>query len=135
MSRPMMVIRWTGYVAGFLSWLVYAFLAFFSKPGSRILVPIAFAVLLILVFPTLDNAVLTAWGDESHIVAFLLSLFMFVLFCYLYKYFSRSIALTLSVFPPLRKPLTPLAPLTQAPRLDIPVPVRIAVPKLPDGSS
>jgi len=113
-------------------WAVYSLLAFFSKPGTRKLMPFVVFLAIVLGYP-LYEPVLAQRGRDVEIVALILVALAFIAFCFLYGHSSRFVALVLSVFPPIRKPIQPVAPIAQPKTLDDPVPVVIAVPRLPHG--
>lgn len=131
MPRTRYLIGWAVYLTRLMLWAVYGLLAFFSKPGTRRLMPFALFALCVLGFDKVAAFVVgfsATWDDSTFLSGSVLAIFAFGVACWLYLLASRFLSMLLSVFPPIRRPLPPIAPLATPKRLDQPVPARIAVP-------
>jgi hypothetical protein len=116
---------------------VYGLLRFFSKPGSRILVPLALIVAALLTRPAL-HIVITyqlrtfdpGFEPESWLLDTLLALSVLVVIV-AYRLGSRILAIMLGAFPPPLRPLPPMRRLEPTDTKITPAVVRVAVPPLP----
>jgi len=142
MPRAWYLIRLIFFGLHYAAWLVYSVLSFVSKPGSRRIMPFVFAG--ILAWYLADGAFIGGFvrgvteEDGDPLVAYLMLAIGIGLILaggtYGYRALSRLLALFMNTFPPLRRPLMPLAPIQAPKRLDDPVPATIAVPPLPRPS-
>lgn len=128
----MYAAQWVIWAVNFFLWGIYSALAFVSKPGSRILVPLALGGVAYLVRGWLGEWALgfgSGLDDDTGASGAVALLILAALFIGGYYLLSRFLSLVLSVFPPVRRPIRPVLPIVAAKRLDKAVPVRIVVRK------
>jgi hypothetical protein len=128
---------WVIYLLRRVLSVVYGLLEFISKPGSRIIAPIAAVILAYECRPTLHHflAPFMLAFDPMHrpeplLLDAVAALGLTLAIC-AYVLLSRALGVVLGVFPPLGHPLPPLRRLRPKARSLRPVIVSISVPKLP----
>ena len=118
-------IRWLLYILSLTLFFTYSLLQFFSKPGTRMLFPFVLGVGIALYRDQLYQAVgavaWIAWAGFA-LAEVILSLG--------YVFLSRSIGLVLGIFPPVTRPMAPIARLSKSKNDLSLVKVKIAVPRL-----
>ena len=131
------LLRWLIYLVRRVLSLLYGILEFISKPGSRIVVPVAAVILSLLSRPHLHHwlipyalAVDPRHRPEPLLLDFGVALGLTAVIC-AYLLLSRALGVVLGVFPPLTRPLPPLRRLKVKTRPVRPVIVSVKVPKLP----
>lgn len=129
--------RWILYFIRFILYLLTGLLRFISKPGSRLIVPIALVVGTFLARPyfhTLLDAEVQLFDPqyrpESFILEALLAVALLAIIP-LYVLLSRGINAVLGAFPVTMRPLPPMRKLKPTKTEITSAKVRIVVPRLP----
>ena len=147
-------LRWTWYYVRWIMHLAYAAVGTLGKPGTRKVIPVVLVGAYIYLetradFRTMADACSAAFFNglfgNSDIIDgavkihpiiptlmwVLLTMAAIAVVSAAYVAFSRILNLILGIFPPIVRPLQPLKPLAAAEEFPKPVPVRLAVPRLP----
>jgi hypothetical protein len=131
------LVRWIFYLVRRVLAVVYGLLEFLSKPGSRLIVPVAAIGLAYSFRPQLHRVLfpyvlaLDGWQQPDPLLLDAVALLGITIALCVYVLLSRALALVLGAFPPMGKPLPPLRRLKVKQRPLRPVIVSIRVPKLP----
>ena len=111
-------------------------LRFFSKPGSRIIIPVLLIGLTLLLRPGLHDALrFLAWMWNPYyrpewIALDLVLVGLLTALIYAYVLASRALAVVLGAFPVAKRPLPPLRRLKETKQEIRPAVVRVVVPRL-----
>lgn len=126
----------TWYLARLAVYRQLGFLRFFSKPGSRIIVPVLLIVLAVLARPVLHDFLRLVWAANNPYTRLeplamdVMLLLPLALLIYAYVLASRALAVVLGAFPVAKRPLPPMRRLKPT-KVDIqPAVVRVVVPRL-----
>jgi hypothetical protein len=131
------LVRWLIFLIRWVLALAYGLVTFFSKPGSRFILPVLAAAVTYAFLPMLHaklHPVLLPYniGDplESWVADGILALGLVVATA-AYVIASRILAVVLGAFPPIIRPLPPMRRLRVKARVIVPAVVRLVVPPLP----
>lgn len=130
-------LRYFFYLVRLAIYAVYGVVRFFTKPGSRVLVPTGAITAAVLWRPELhaelDNWIFTYSPGPPIEPLFLDALLGmgWLLLTVTYYLASRLLALILGAFPPLSRPLPPMRRLKPKETVIAPAVVRVVVPPLP----
>ena len=133
----MYLARLLWYLTQLTLYNLYALLRFFSKPGSRVLMPVVALAVALLMEREWLHSQLDAWisaHDPRPPDALFMDVLIVIIWTVcaaLYQVLSRSLAVLLGAFPPLVRPLPPQRRLKTTKKAHKPVVVREVVPPLP----
>lgn len=133
----MQLIRWLWYAFRLIVYAVQGVLRFISKPGSRIIVPVAIIAFAFLARQTMHQAISgqaqridagyqpeSGLLDAATVITVVVAIIAYVLA-------SRILAVTLGAFPVAMRPLPPQRKLKPTKTAITSAPVRVVVPPLP----
>lgn len=133
----MFALRYLFYLLALTLYATYGVVRFFTKPGSRVIVPTGAAVAAVLWRPDLHAELEDALATYSTGPAFdplFLDVLLgmgWLLLTVAYYLASKLLALILGAFPPVTRPLPPLRRLKPKETTITPAVVRVVVPPLP----
>lgn len=133
----MFALRYLFYLLALTLYATYGVVRFFTKPGSRVIVPTGAAIAAVLWRPRLHVALEDALATYSTGPAFdplfldALLVVAWLLLTVAYYLASKLLALILGAFPPVTRPLPPLRRLKPKETTITPAVVRVVVPPLP----
>jgi len=138
MRSVVSALKWLIFLTRYALYAVYSCIQFVSKPGTRVLFPVA---LLAVSFWQRDQIETFFKGfaqglfgsqDSGPIFAVVLGSVVIAIVGFAYVLVSKTVAVVLGTFPPITRPLKPLKDLRAAKPAPVsPVAVRVVVPPLP----
>lgn len=131
-------LRYLFYLVCLSLHAAYGVVRFFTKPGSRVIVPIGVAAVALLQRPQLHMAAADWYArtvqPDAPLEPLLLDVLLglgWLLLTVAYYLASQLLALILGAFPPVTRPLPPMRRLKPKETVIVPAVVRVVVPPLP----